>query len=72
MFEVQTLMGNDWENCWSTHHKDGSTTPSTYATREEAQAAIDEHLQDVREAVAEGDMAEEYDPEDYRIEELKQ
>lgn len=65
-YEVQTRFWlNDWENCWTEDEK-----PWYFNTAEEAQAAIDEFIEDVKQAVADGDMEEEYDPEDYRVMEV--
>ena len=65
-FEVLTAMGNEPENCWT---EDGK--PQTFATPEEAQAEIDDHLATVSQAVAEGHMSCEYDADDYTIQEVK-
>ena len=54
-----------WVACWS---EGGNSL--TFGTKEEARAEIDELLEDVRVAVAAGDMDEEYSPDDYRITEV--
>lgn len=41
--------------------------PTVFQTEAEAQEELDVFLRDVRDAVANGDMEEEYDPADYRI-----
>ena len=67
MYEVQTRFYPDnWENCWY----DG-VAKVYYDSREAAQAELDEFLADVREAVANGDMEEEYSPDDYRVVEVR-
>jgi hypothetical protein len=63
-YEVQTYtLCDGWVNCWT----DDNEAPVTYPTREEAEAAVTEHLEDVAAAVRAGDMAEEYRREDYRV-----
>jgi len=70
MFEVQTSFIYGWENCWTDLNEDGSSIPSVFKTHEEAQTAIDDYLQNIKDAVANGDMEEEYDPDDLRIVEI--
>ena len=68
-YEVQTKTVCDgWVNCWT----DENEKPWTFSSRKEAQEELDEFLADVKEAVAAGDMQEEYDPNDYRIVPVKQ
>jgi hypothetical protein len=62
-FAVETRFIDTWENCWT----DEFGQPITFASRAEAQAALDDLLAAVREAVAAGDMIEAYDPDDYRL-----
>jgi hypothetical protein len=46
MFVVETFMlVNGWENCW---HVDGK--PETFATREDAEAEIKDHMETCEEA----------------------
>lgn len=61
-YEVQTAMGNDWENCWTENEK-----PQYFESEDAAQAEITDHLDTVADAVAAGHMQSEYDPADYRI-----
>ncbi len=63
-YEVETLLGNSFENCWRNTADD---TLVTFTTLGEAWSELQQMLADVKEAAAAGDMAEEYDPEDYRI-----
>ena len=58
MFEVQLWIGAGWDNCWLDPDQ-----PRVYETREEAEAAIDEHLKDAAEAVEEG-LLEDFDDRD--------
>ena len=62
-YEVQTLFMDTWENCWT----DGDGNPVTYATREEAEQAIAEHLGEVNELVACGDMVGGYEADEFRV-----
>ena len=71
MFEVQTAFIYGWENCWTTEDGHGNMVPEFFETREAAEEAIKELLEDVKYAVMRGDMEEEYDPEDYRVVEVK-
>lgn len=64
-YVVETLMGCDWENCWTEGDE-----PMVFNSRDAAQEALDEFLEDVADAAAAGIMAEGYDPADYRIVEL--
>jgi hypothetical protein len=58
-YEVQTLTVVDgWDNCWTEDEK-----PMTFPSAEEAQAAIDEFFDDLKDA----GMADDYDREDYRV-----
>jgi hypothetical protein len=70
-FEVQTnsLCGG-WENCWTTIDANNNETPTTFATSEEAETAITDHLAEVKAAVEAGDMAEEDSRDDYRVVEI--
>ena len=63
-YEVETLLGNSFENCWT--NADGDT-PVTFDSLAEAQKELAQMLDDVKEAVKAGDMSQEYDLADYRI-----
>ena len=71
-YEVQTEMLSGWENCWTTdageHNSNG--TPVTYATREEAEQAIQDHIADCIDAVESGDMMDSPDPTSLRVVEV--
>lgn len=67
MFEVRTLtLFDGWINCWTTESQRG-TEPTVFDTREEAQASLDEFLEDVRQDYLAGNTEGPYDPEDFRI-----
>jgi len=61
-WEVQTLCGNSWENCWAEDDR-----PMTFASEEEARDALAEHLFDVEQAVRDGHMREGFDPAEFRV-----
>lgn len=69
MFEVQTRMVSGWENCWTVYDKDVAH-PWTFESREEAEAELNDYLQDIKEAVKAGYMQAEYPREDFRIVEV--
>ena len=57
-YEVQhTTLFYGWRNTWSYAEADGVLHLETFATAEEAQAALDEFFQDVGQEVAAGQMA---------------
>lgn len=66
-YEVQTWTFCDgWVNCW--HEGDELWT---FKTRAAAKAELKRFLADVKESVRVGDMAEEYDPNEFRIVKVK-
>jgi hypothetical protein len=65
-FLVEHLFSYGWDDAgWSSGNK-----PWLFDTREAAQAEIDDLIESVAEAVAVGDMSDEYDAADYRIVEV--
>lgn len=66
-FVIETRMFCGWENTWS----DDEETPVSFESVDQAQAALAEHLADLREAVAGGHMSD-YSPEDFRIVEVSE
>lgn len=46
-----------WVNTWAYARTDGVMHPETFATAAEAQAALDEFLEDIEEEAAAGQMA---------------
>lgn len=66
-YAVETLMVCNWENCWTEDDE-----PLTFSTIDEARDALNEFLNDVADAAAAGFMSEGYNPDDYRIVELKE
>ena len=77
-YEVQTwTLCDGWINTWSINEQVGDNTytdtPETFATREEAQQALDEFISDIQAEIDAGQRSadEAYDAEDYRIEEVQ-
>ena len=65
-YEVQEYcLMSGWTNTWS--DDDGA---STFQTKEEAEAELDWFLQEMLEAVEEGNMTDAPDREDFRIVEV--
>ena len=63
-YEVLTsTLADGYSNTWT----DDEGKKCLFNSREEAQAEIDQMLQDVKDAVQAGDMVEEYDPDDFVI-----
>jgi hypothetical protein len=64
-YEVQTYtLSYGWINIWTE-----DDTPLTFDTLEDAQKALQEHLDDLAHAVQTGNM-DDYTPEDYQIERI--
>lgn len=55
-----------WVNTWAYAEADGVMHPETFATAEEAQAALDEFLDDIFEEAAAGQMAS-YSNSEFRV-----
>ncbi len=67
--EMRLLVG--WSDAGWTIEYDSGPRPMRFSSREKAQAEIDELIADVKKAVEAGDMEDEYDPDDYRVVEVK-
>jgi hypothetical protein len=67
-YEVQHYtLSHGWINTWAYAEADGVMQPETFATADEAKAALDEFLEDLAEEVAAGQMAS-HDRDEFRIE----
>jgi hypothetical protein len=69
-YEVQTFtLCDGWVNTWMVHDENGRMEPETFATEEEAQAALDEFFADIQAEIDAGQREpdEGYDSEDFRI-----
>lgn len=66
-YEVQHYTIIDgWVNTWSYNEGDGVMRPETFATREEAEAALAEHLQDLDEEFLAGHCGS-YSSDEFRV-----
>jgi len=65
-YEVQTRVYNSWENVWTDSLDD---TIVIFASREAAQADLNDFLRELAYAVKAGHL-DDYNPEDYRIVEV--
>ena len=55
-----------WVNTWAYAEADGVMQPETFVTAAEAQAALDEFLEDIEEEAAAGQMAS-YSRSEFRV-----
>jgi len=62
-YEVQTRVYNSWENVWTDSLDD---TIVIFASREAAQADLNDFLRELAYAVKAGHL-DDYSPDDYRI-----
>lgn len=74
MFKIEMAISGGWDDAeWTQTNAESETDePMRFETREAAQLAIDEFIEDQHDAVDAGDMIEKYDPEDYRVAEVQQ
>ena len=71
-YEIQhCTLFNGWINTWYYAEDDGVMKPETFATADEAMAALDEFFEDLDEEVAAGQMAP-HDRDDFRVEYVHQ
>ena len=69
-YEVQTFTICDgWINTWEAVDKNGTRVPETFATEAEAEAAIEEFLDDIEAEIEAGDRHPEdgYQGSDFRV-----
>jgi hypothetical protein len=62
-YAVETLFTYGWENCWT----DDGGEPLTFATYEDAEQAMKDHIIDCINAVESGYMEDSPDPTDLRV-----
>lgn len=62
-----------WVNTWSVIDENNVSTPQTFKTREEAQAAIDEFLREIQEEIEYGERDENhgYSEDEFMVVEIK-
>ena len=72
IYEVQeNCLCGGWTNTWSWEENDGTTIPTTYNTREEAEIALDFFFEDCKWAFDEGHMPDIPNREDFRVVEVQ-
>lgn len=74
MFEVQHETWVDgWVNTYTTTDDDGNEIPLVFDTHAEAQAEIDEYMDDIHNQIQSGEREadEGYDPDEFRVREVK-
>lgn len=64
-WEVQTIVGDSWENLWNVDGK-----PTRFKSEAEAKQELDDFFAEQAEAVAKGHMDLLYDREDYQVVEV--
>lgn len=68
IWEVKTFtLCEGWVNTWTVCKHGQEPAPETFETREEAEAALADFLQDIAYAAARGDIEEPEDPANYAI-----
>mgnify|MGYP003343297807 FL=1 len=71
-YEVQeNCLFGGWTNTWSYEDWAGKTIPTTYDTREDAEAELDYFFEQMKTEVEAGNMEDIPDREDFRIVEVK-
>tara|TARA_R110000744_G_scaffold91600_1_gene177691 strand:- start:153 stop:380 length:228 start_codon:yes stop_codon:yes gene_type:complete len=73
-YEIQHNTWVDgWVNTSTTTGDEGNELPLVFDTHAEAQAEIDEHMGEIGDQIKSGERAadEGYDPDDFRIREVK-
>lgn len=69
MYEVREwCMCGGWTNHWTTTDDEGKIIPMVFDTEEEAWAELEEYMQDMADAVEDGDMEDAPAWDDFRIE----
>ena len=67
-YEVQEwTLCDGWTNTWSTYDDKGNEVSSTFKTKEDAQAELDDFFYQCEQAVKDGNMEDVPDREDFQI-----
>ena len=67
-YEVQEwTLCDGWTNTWLTYDDKGNEVPSTFKTKEDAQAELDDFFYQCEQAVKDGNMEDVPDREDFQI-----
>ena len=66
-YKVEMRYAGGWDDAgWTEDNGSGELVPVHFSSIQEAQLAINEHVRDCAEAVAEGNMQDGHEPSDYR------
>jgi hypothetical protein len=72
-FEVQEFnLCGGWANNWTYEQEDGTSYPSVFNSREDAEKELDWFLAECENEVYSGNMEDSPDREDFRIVELEE
>lgn len=66
-YEVQEFTLSGWENTWTIYDDNGNEVPSTFTSKQSAEAELDDFFYQCQEAVDDGNMEDVPDREDFRI-----
>ncbi|MBI4082619.1 MAG: hypothetical protein HY423_08410 [Candidatus Lambdaproteobacteria bacterium] len=67
VYEIQThTLADGWVNTWTYEDSDGDTRPETFSSKEAAQAALEEYLQELAEDAVLGNISH-YDRAEFRV-----
>jgi hypothetical protein len=66
-YEVQENTLSGWENTWTTYDDDDNEVPSTFTSKQGAEAELKDFFHQCHEAVVDGHMEDAPDPDDFRI-----
>lgn len=67
-YEIQHNTARDgWVNTWLYHEGDGVFRAETFASAEEAKAALDEHLRDLEDEFRAGSAIRRYGRDEFRV-----
>jgi hypothetical protein len=69
-FEIQTWVGNEWENLWHYEDDNGERIPMTFASEAEARHELAEYFREQVAAYEAGLIHDLSDFENHRIEEI--
>ena len=66
-YEIQIrTLADGWVNTWTYEDSNGDMRPETFASREAAEAALEEYLQELAEDASLGNISD-YDRDEFRV-----
>jgi len=72
-YEIQEwCLCGGWTNTWSWEDDDGTSIPTIYDTKQDAEDDLDDFFYQMREDFRRGNIADVPDPETFRIVEVKE